>query len=108
MRVCETESVHLWTVYIFFLLIGTAVGAAETDAGKEPYIQYCGSCHGEDGRSRGPVSAYLKITVPDLTLLKKNNKGIYPMDKIMSAIDGRRLVRAQGDRKMPVSLQDYA
>jgi hypothetical protein len=35
-------------------------------------------------------------------LLKKNNKGIYPMDKVMSAIDGRRTVRAHGDRKMPV------
>jgi hypothetical protein len=35
-------------------------------------------------------------------LLKKNNKGIYPMDNVMSAIDGRRTVRAQGDRKMPV------
>jgi predicted molibdopterin-dependent oxidoreductase YjgC len=41
-------------------------------------------------------------------LLKKNNKGIYPMDNVMSAIDGRRLVRAHGDRKMPVSLQDCA
>jgi hypothetical protein len=49
-----------------------------------------------------PVSAYLKIKVPDLTLLRKNNKGIYPMDQVMSAIDGRRTVRAHGDRKMPV------
>jgi mono/diheme cytochrome c family protein len=90
-------------LFIFsFLVIGTAVGAAETDAGKESYIQYCGSCHGENGRGGGPVSAYLKIKVPDLTLLKKNNKGIYPMDNVMSAIDGRRTVRAHGDRKMPV------
>jgi hypothetical protein len=65
------------------------------------YIQYWGSCHGEDGRGGGPVSAYLKIKVPNLTLLKKNNKGIYPMDNVMSAIDGRRTVRAHGDRKMP-------
>jgi hypothetical protein len=82
-------------LFIFsFLLIGTAVGAAETDAGKEAYIQYCGSCHGEDGRGGGPVSAYLKVKVPDLSLLKKNNKGIYPMDNVMSAIDRRRTVRA--------------
>jgi mono/diheme cytochrome c family protein len=90
-------------LFIFsFLVIGTGAGAAKTNSGKEPYIQYCGSCHGEDGRGGGPVSAYLKIKVPDLTLLKKNNKGIYPMDNVMSAIDGRRTVRAHGDRKMPV------
>jgi mono/diheme cytochrome c family protein len=88
---------------IFFLFaIGTTVRAADVDAGKELYTQYCGSCHGEDGRGNGPVSAYLKIKVPDLTLLRKNNKGIYPMDQVMSAIDGRRTVRAHGDRKMPV------
>ena len=87
---------------IFFLAIGTTVRAAEVDAGKELYMQYCSSCHGEDGRGNGPVSAYLKIKVPDLTLLRKNNKGIYSMDKVMSAIDGRRTVRGHGDRKMPV------
>jgi mono/diheme cytochrome c family protein len=88
---------------MFFLLaIGSSVVAAEVDAGKELYIQYCSSCHGENGRGNGPVSAYLKIRVPDLTLLKKNNKGIYPADEVMSAIDGRRTVRAHGDRKMPV------
>jgi mono/diheme cytochrome c family protein len=90
-------------LFIFsFLVIGTAAVAAEMDAGKELYIQYCGSCHGEDGRGGGPVSAYLKIKVPDLTLLQKNNKGPCPMDNVMSAIDGRRTVRAHGDRKMPV------
>ena len=65
-------------------------------------MQYCSSCHGEDGRGNGPVSAYLKIKVPDLTLLRKNNKGIYPTDKVMSAIDGRRPVRGHGDSEMPV------
>jgi mono/diheme cytochrome c family protein len=87
---------------LLLLVIGTTLGAAEVDAGKELYVQYCSSCHGVDGRGNGPVSAYLKIKVPDLTLLRKNNKGIYPLDEVMSAIDGRRTVRAHGDRKMPV------
>jgi mono/diheme cytochrome c family protein len=86
----------------FFLAVGTSAGAAEKDAGKQFYMQYCSSCHGIDGRGNGPVSPYLKIKVPDLTLLKKNNKGIYPTGKVMSAIDGSRAVRAHGDREMPV------
>ena len=48
------------------------------------------------------MSPYLKIKAPDLTLLKKKNQGIYPMSKVMSAIDGSRAVRAHGDREMPV------
>jgi mono/diheme cytochrome c family protein len=85
-----------------FLAVGTTAGAAETDQGKQFYMQYCASCHGKDGRGNGPVSSYLKIKVPNLTLLKKNNKGIYPLSKVMSAIDGSRAVRAHGDREMPV------
>lgn len=88
---------------IFFLLaVGTWAGAGETDQGKQLYMQYCSSCHGKDGRGNGSVSPYLKIKVPDLTLLAKKKKGIYPLDDVMATIDGRRLVRAHGDREMPV------
>lgn len=87
----------------FFLAVGASAGAAETtDQGKQLYMQYCSSCHGKDGRGNGSVSPYLKIKVPDLTLLAKKKKGIYPLDDVMATIDGRRLVRAHGEREMPV------
>ena len=76
--------------------------AADAKPGKEMYLQYCSSCHGQDGRGDSSVSAFLKIKVPDLTLLKKNNKGVYPMDQVISTIDGRRKPRLHGDPKMPV------
>jgi len=84
------------------LMAPLAAYAAEGNQGKEMYVQYCSSCHGQDGRGSGSVSAFLKVKVPDLTLLKKNNKGIYPMDRVMLAIDGRRKLRSHGDSKMPV------
>jgi mono/diheme cytochrome c family protein len=76
--------------------------AADANQGKEMYVQYCSSCHGQDGRGSGSVSAFLKVKVPDLTLLTKKNKGIYPIDKVILAIDGRRKLRSHGDPKMPV------
>lgn len=85
-----------------FAFFATVVTAADTNQGQKLYMQYCGSCHGKDGKGNGPVSPHLKIKVPDLTVLKKNNKGIYPLDSVMSTIDGRRVVRAHGDRQMPV------
>lgn len=76
--------------------------AAEGNSGKQMYIQYCGSCHGKDGKGNGTVSRDLKVRVPDLTGLAKKNKGVYPLDDVMATIDGRRLVRGHGDRNMPV------
>ncbi len=77
---------------VVVLLCGyfTPIRSAETDQGKQLYMQYCGSCHGKDGRGNGSVAAYLKIKVPDLTVLKKDNKSIYPLQKVMSSIDGSR------------------
>jgi mono/diheme cytochrome c family protein len=86
---------------LFFMGQSTAY-AADANPGKEMYRQYCSSCHGPDGKGSGSVSAFLKVKVPDLTLLKKNNKGIYPMDQVILAIDGRRKLRSHGDPKMPV------
>jgi mono/diheme cytochrome c family protein len=93
----------------FFLLAlalswssGATLLRAEADQGETFYIQYCSSCHGKDGRGEGSVSPYLKLKIPDLSLLKKSHKGIYPLDDVMAAIDGRRSIRAHGDRQMPV------
>ena len=89
-------------VLLFSIAVGIEIEAAEAEHGKQLYMQYCGSCHGKDGRGSGSVSPYLKIALPDLTVLKKNNKGIYPLDAVMATIDGRRAVRSHGDRDMPV------
>jgi mono/diheme cytochrome c family protein len=83
------------------LLAAVDVWAAE-DASAALYLKYCGSCHGKDGKGRGPVSSDLKVKVPDLTTLSKNNKGVYPLPRVMSAIDGTRKVRGHGDPAMPV------
>jgi len=48
------------------------------------------------------VDREFKVKVPDLTLLKSKYRGTYPMERVMSSIDGRRAVRGHGDRTMPV------
>lgn len=85
-----------------FFVSGSSGWAGEADQGREMYLKYCSSCHGKDGRGNGVVSSYLKIKIPDLTLLRKNNKGVYPLARVMTAIDGSRKVRGHGDGEMPV------
>jgi mono/diheme cytochrome c family protein len=84
------------------LLTQSVVFGASADSGQKMYVQYCSSCHGRDGRGSGSVSPFLKVKVPDLTLLRKRNKGVYPADVVTLAIDGRRTIRGHGDPKMPV------
>jgi len=89
------------------LLIGasaTAVFAADKplDVGKGEYDAACASCHGLSGKGSGPVASQLKPTVPDLTVLAKNNKGVFPFDRVYQVIDGRIEVKTHGTRDMPV------
>jgi hypothetical protein len=93
-----------WMVFSFLIMTAAAqfAGAAEVDQGKKFYLQYCSSCHGTDGKGNGALAPYLKIEIPDLTLLKQKHQGRYPLDYVMSTIDGRRAVRAHGERHMPV------
>lgn len=97
------KTLLLLTSQVLFLwAICSSVLAADTDAGKLMYRQYCASCHGIEGKGNGTVAKQLKIKVADLTVLRKKNKGIFPFDDVMATIDGRRIVKGHGDREMPV------
>ncbi|HEX5604997.1 MAG TPA: c-type cytochrome [Candidatus Binatia bacterium] len=92
-----------WAISAILFIVPFGVSfAADVDGGKEMYLKYCASCHGITGEGDGAVSRDLKVKVPDLTLLRRNNQGVYPTDRVLSSIDGRRDVRAHGDRTMPV------
>ena len=57
---------------------------AADNGGKEMYLKYCDSCHGNQGKGDGPVSRDLKVKVSDLTLLRSKNQGAYPLDQVIS------------------------
>jgi len=84
------------------LLFQTRSWAGEGNTGRDLYLKYCSSCHGKDGKGNGSVTPVLKVKVPDLTLLKKNNRGVFPYPRVMSSIDGSRKVRGHGEPAMPV------
>jgi mono/diheme cytochrome c family protein len=97
----KTQLFWAHTIFLLTAFCSNAL-AADADSGKQMYRQYCASCHGETGQGNGTVAAQLKIKPADLTLIRKKNKGIYPLDNVMATIDGRRIVKAHGDREMPV------
>ena len=74
----------------------SALAAAGPVPRQDLYRRYCASCHGAEGRGDGPAAAALAPRPTDLTKLQSG------VPELMTAIDGRRTVRAHGTGDMPV------
>jgi mono/diheme cytochrome c family protein len=105
------------TALVLAWLVAAPVGAAEDMAlqqGKQLYMKYCASCHGQNGTGDGVVGAMLTPKASDLTQIAKKNDGRFPFYEVMLLINGRSptaqnqdtslpgLPKAHGDPGMPV------
>jgi mono/diheme cytochrome c family protein len=88
---------------MFMSLSTGAFAEDKLDIGKIEYEAACAVCHGVTGKGDDSALKELLVKpVPDLTVLAKNNKGVFPFDRVYQIIDGREEVKAHGPRKMPV------
>lgn len=77
-------------------------GQVPASDGRQMYASYCASCHGVDGRGHGPAAAALKVSPPDLTVLRKNNGGRFPATHVISILQFGVETPAHGSAEMPV------
>ncbi len=98
-----TKSAVNWLI-IAGLTAGFAAAAQaeDVDIGKAEFQSSCASCHGADGKGKGPVSSQLKTQPADLTILAKNNNGVFPTNAVYETIYGSKSIPAHGSREMPV------
>jgi mono/diheme cytochrome c family protein len=66
------------------------------------FRQYCAQCHGKHGTGEGPVAPALKKKPANLTLLSRNNGGVFPEDEVRDFIDGGKAAEGHGTRDMPI------
>jgi len=71
-------------------------------SGELEFRQYCAQCHGIPGTGDGPVAPALKKKPADLTVLAKNNHGVFPSKEVSDFIYGTRTVPSHGPREMPI------
>lgn len=94
-----------------FALALSASGAANAQGmgiGEFEYKNSCVQCHGADGKGDGPVAQYLRDKPADLTVLKKNNGGVFPVDQLYKTIDGSSSTQAGvHGRDMPLWGERY-
>lgn len=92
----------------FFMACGPLAAADNPmDPGKREFLSNCATCHGADGRGGVRPQNSLSTAPPDLTVLAKNNGGVFPTARVYETIDGRLAVNSHGPRDMPVWGQVY-
>lgn len=81
--------------------IAAAAGTEKFDPGKREFEATCAACHGKMGEGNGSYAFYLNSPVPNLTVLSRNNGGVFPYAYAYAIIDGRQLVKGHG-QDMPI------
>ncbi|MDU8911783.1 c-type cytochrome [Aestuariicoccus sp. MJ-SS9] len=71
------------------------------DLGKFEYDNSCATCHGAGGKGDGPMLEHLMQRPSDLTMLSKNNGGVFPVSTVYETISGDNEIGAHGSRDMP-------
>jgi mono/diheme cytochrome c family protein len=80
----------------------TGTAGQGADIGKYEYETYCAVCHAKDGKGSGPFSMLLTQKVPDLTVMSKNNGGVFPFNRAYEVVYGIANVPGHGTREMPI------
>jgi mono/diheme cytochrome c family protein len=106
-----------WTMLCSLLVYAVAAAGQDgkpTRHGSDPqliasirgdnlYKTYCASCHGDDAKGTGPMSAWLKVQPPDLTRIAARNGGTFPLMRVDRIISGEEaLPSGHGTRAMPI------
>jgi mono/diheme cytochrome c family protein len=78
-----------------------SVSATSMDSGKEMFVHYCASCHGEGGKGDGPAASAFKKAPRDLTRLARDNGGKYPSAHITATLSIEECC-VHGSKVMPV------
>jgi mono/diheme cytochrome c family protein len=95
----------VWQPLVAVIVFGLAaplVGVAEDGGGKALYLRYCSACHGPEAKGDGVAGSLMRPTPADLTRLAARHGGEFPMELVVSTIDGRQAMRAHGEPTMPV------
>ena len=71
-------------------------------SGELEFREFCTQCHGPTGVGNGPTAAILKKKPANLTLLAKNNGGVFPEAEVKDYITGTKFIESHGTREMPL------
>jgi len=86
-------------VYSLVLYLAQLQSPPVQVTGKELFTALCASCHGENGKGKGPTAPWLKTPPADLTQLTRANHGAFPSAHVTSILQGDS--KSHGTQQMP-------
>jgi len=86
---------------ILLVLLAAPVAAQDADIGRALYHQHCATCHGTEANGDGPMAGAMILKPSDLTVLRRDNEGVFPLVRVVKRIDGRDPLVSHGS-PMPV------
>lgn len=81
---------------------GSGTEPPDGASGRNTYMTYCASCHGENLKGVGPVASALKTQPPDLTTLAKRHDGKFPYEYVAGVVRFGKPISAHGSPDMPI------
>lgn len=87
--------------FIFSLVLALPAAAQDALQGEALFGYYCATCHGVDATGNGPMSPSLVVAPADLTVLSRENDGVFSTTRAVMRIDGRDPLVSHGSM-MPV------
>ena len=103
MKAFMMKTVSMLSLAAMLSVSQTALSATDDVAeGHRYFVQYCASCHGQDGLGDGPVAKSLSRPPANLRMLGDKYGMPLPAHRIAELIDGRDSARAHGSHEMPV------
>ena len=86
---------------VLALSIAGQAGAQDVAEGSRLFQLHCASCHGIEAEGDGPMAPVLLVQPSDLTSMTDRYDGRFPVERIVSRIDGRDPLVSHGS-DMPV------
>lgn len=81
--------INIRALLIAAVLFVANAQAQDLDEGRTEFLSKCAACHGTDAKGAGPMTGKLKRKPADLTVLARNNNGVFPADATVAIVDGR-------------------
>jgi mono/diheme cytochrome c family protein len=89
------------------LALTQAPAASAQDLGEREFMNNCAQCHGADGTGSGVMQEFMNTKPSDLTVLQKNNGGVFPVSAVYNIVAGQGAPGVHGTSEMPAWGQRY-
>lgn len=83
------------------LMSAGMVMAQDIGIGAREYVNSCAQCHGPGGEGDGYLAGFLNTKASDLTVLQRENGGVFPVSAVYGIIEGSAGAGVHGGGDMP-------